>query len=97
MIFLRRADGDEGRYGVTASRRVGGAVVRSRCKRRLRELYRTHRDEMNGPPADIVVNAHRSTASVPWAELERDFLDCIRRGLERVASTRSQKPGTQSD
>ncbi len=43
VVFLMRAENDEGRFGVTASRRVGGAVVRSRCKRRLRELYRFHR------------------------------------------------------
>jgi len=85
-----RADGHQGRFGVTASRRVGGAVVRSRCKRRLRELYRIHRHELEGSRVDMVVNARRSCASAPWAELERDFLDCVRRGREKAARTRNQ-------
>jgi ribonuclease P protein component len=91
------ADGNEGRFGVTASRRVGGAVVRTRCKRRLRELYRTHRHEIEGATIDIVVNAHRSTALVPWAELEQDFLDCIRRGRQKVARTQKRQLQAQPE
>jgi ribonuclease P protein component len=90
VVFLMRADGHEGRFGVTASRRVGGAVVRTRCKRRLRELYRTHRQELQHSPMDIVINARRSSASAPWADLERDFMECARRGLEKVARTQNQ-------
>jgi ribonuclease P protein component len=76
---------------VTASRRVGGAVVRARCKRRLRELYRTHRQELEGYPVDTVVNARHSCASAPWVELERDFLTSVRRALKK-AEQRS-RPG----
>jgi ribonuclease P protein component len=65
---------------------VGGAVVRTRCKRRLREL----RQELQGAPLDIVINARRSSASAPWADLERDFMECARRGLEKVARTQNQ-------
>jgi ribonuclease P protein component len=80
-----RADADQGKFGVTASRRVGGAVVRSRCKRRLRELCRIHRNEFDGMAVDTVVNARRSAATAPWVELERDFLACARRAFEKVA------------
>jgi len=90
VVFLMRADGHEGRFGVTASRRVGGAVVRTRCKRRLRELYRTHRHELDTTPVDIVINARRSSASAPWVDLEQDFLECVRRGLKKVARTQNQ-------
>ena len=43
----RHADGAQtlarARLGITASRRVGGAVVRNRVKRRVREWFRTTR------------------------------------------------------
>jgi ribonuclease P protein component len=85
VIFLMRADTEHGKFGVTASRRVGGAVIRSRCKRRLRELYRIHRNEFERMAVDTVVNARSSSATAPWAELERDFLACARRAFEKVA------------
>lgn len=80
VLFVARAELPAGRYGVTASRKVGGAVVRARCKRRLRELYRHHRRMAGVAQLDIVANARRSCAIVPWRDLERDFLRCLKRG-----------------
>jgi ribonuclease P protein component len=84
------ADRQHSRFGVTASRRVGGAVVRSRCKRRLRELYRLHERVFDGRAVDMVVNARQSVRLAPWKELEIDFLEGIRKGL-RVLDRRSQQ------
>jgi len=85
VLFLVRAVEDEGRFGVTASRRVGKAVVRSRCKRRLRELYRLHHRDLGGRDFDVVVNARRGCATAPWDRLERDFQFCLRRGIDLAA------------
>jgi ribonuclease P protein component len=65
--------------------------VRSRCKRRLRELYRIHRHEFDGFAADMVINARGSCASAPWSELERDFLASVHRALDKAAQT--ARPG----
>ena len=78
------ADRQHGRFGVTASRKVGGAVVRSRCKRRLRELYRLHNREFEGCAVDMVVNARQSVSQAPWNELEHDFVEGIRKGLRNL-------------
>lgn len=97
VVFVMPIEGHQGRFGVTASRKVGGAVVRARAKRRLRELYRIHREGLLGRPADLVVNARPSCVTAPWAELERDFLDSVRRGSDRLVRaarrTRSARPG----
>jgi ribonuclease P protein component len=95
VLFLMPTDGHTGRFGVTASRRVGGAVVRSRCKRRLRELYRLHREVLGGREFDMVANARNGCATAPWDGLERDFLHCLRRGLDSAATARlgGNKPG----
>ena len=91
VLFLMQSDGHTGRFGVTASRRVGGAVVRSRCKRRLRELYRLHRQVLEGRELDMVANARGGCAAAPWDRLENDYLQCLRRGLD--AAARGQRGG----
>ncbi len=45
VYALERSDG-RCRLGVTASKRVGNAVVRNRVKRLVREYFRTHRQQL---------------------------------------------------
>lgn len=67
-----RSEGIPVRLGITVSRRVGGAVVRTRVKRRLREWFRRHR-EMFPPGNDYVVIARPSAATVSTDELGREL------------------------
>jgi ribonuclease P protein component len=65
------------RLGIVASRRLGGAVVRNRVKRRFREVFRHM--EPGSPDAaakqglDLVVIARREAAAAPMQQLEADF------------------------
>jgi len=69
MVF---AVSGTGRMGITVSRKVGGAVVRNRVKRRLRHLVRPHLDRL---PAgtDIVVRALPAAATKAYADLQVDL------------------------
>ena len=58
------------RLGLTAPRALGGAVVRNRIKRRLREAFRRRRPEF-GPQWDIVLNPRRAALTAPFQEIER--------------------------
>src|SRR5437899_2628104 len=49
------------RLGVITSRKVGGAVARSRARRLLREAYRLHQHEL-AKPLDLVLVARPSIA-----------------------------------
>jgi ribonuclease P protein component len=60
------------RLGITASRRVGPAVVRSLVKRRIREWFRQHREDLP-VSRDIVVIARSSAATAPWAQIEAEL------------------------
>jgi len=75
VFALERQDSDVvgARLGVTASRRVGNAVVRGRCKRRMRELFRTEDRLFAGHEVDIVINARRGCAAAPWSALVREY------------------------
>lgn len=72
-----RVDG-RGRIGLTVSRRVGGAVVRNRVKRRLREWFRASGARAAGA-LDWVVIA-RPRAGTLGSEALRAELDglCVR-------------------
>jgi ribonuclease P protein component len=86
FVWVRVAGGPVGRrLGVTASRRIGNAVVRARSKRRLRELVRLDERGFAGRDVDVVINARRGCADAPWDELERDYRRCVEKLTERLA------------
>ncbi len=72
------------RLGITASRKVGCAVVRNRCRRRVRALVAVAGHGLEGLPVDLVVNSKRELAEAPWQELVGDFQRCVRKGLRRL-------------
>jgi ribonuclease P protein component len=87
FALARDDDRDAGlRVGVTASRKVGGAVARARSKRRLRELFRTDPARQTSHPADLVINARRGCAAAPWDDLQREYRRCVRSLERRLAN-----------
>ncbi len=67
------------RLGITASRKVGGAVLRHRLKRRIREVYRRWSGRTSLPAVDLVVHVKR-------AARESDF-PALRKDLERLLTS----------
>jgi len=70
--------GQVSRFGMAVSRKVGNAVVRNRVKRRLRDVFRHHQDELPGP-WDVVFIARGSAADADLPALRRDVLKALRR------------------
>jgi len=83
VLFAARGPGPGYRVGITASRRVGRAVVRNRCKRRVRELVRL-RLAGQATPLDVVVNVRRGLEEAPWNDLCAEFERCLRTARGRL-------------
>lgn len=71
LCVLRAGTGRK--FGVTASRRVGGAVERNRAKRLMRELMRLNRDRV-ADGARIVAMARSGIFCNTYAEKELEYI-----------------------
>lgn len=77
LHFFPRLDQTH-RIGFTAGKRLGGAVIRNRCKRRLKECYRLYRDE--APVGlEMIVIARKPMVDAEWDNIVVAFRDLMRR------------------
>ena len=73
VIYCRRNKLDHNRLGLTASVKLGHAVVRNRARRRLREVYRLNEAKFR-PGWDIVVVARTKAVDAEFSQLTRSYL-----------------------
>ena len=77
------------RLGITASRKVGPAVVRQRIKRRIKEVYRrwNHRGKL--PALDLVVHLKPEARQADFQALRAELLRLLSGVLPRQESRAS--------
>ncbi len=71
------------RLGITASRKVGNAVVRNRLKRRVREIFRRWPERPRVPPVDVVVHFLPGAGALTFPELRDELLGLFGRLVRR--------------
>ncbi len=81
MLQLRRHEPIDNtiNFGLTASKRVGNAVMRNRAKRRLRALARAVLPVQALPGCDYVLIARTETVSRDFAALRGDLVYALRK------------------
>ena len=84
-VFILPRAWDVTRLGIAATRRLGGAVQRSRAKRLIREIFRRHR---HPPGLDIVVVPRAGLLVAPWPVIEAEYAACVDRRARRPRPAR---------
>jgi ribonuclease P protein component len=68
----------EWRLGLTATKKIGNAVIRNRARRRLRALARHYLAPLARPGVDYVLIARHDTALVAWDDLVAGLPKAVR-------------------
>lgn len=83
------------RLGITASRKVGPAVVRQRLKRRIKEIYRRWKHRGKLPALDLVIHLKPEARGSDFQALEAELLRLLSGVLPRSegrSDSRSEPP-----
>lgn len=77
-VYCRKTGRPYSRLGITTGLKLGKAVKRNFVRRRIRALYRTNEDRLL-PGYDVVVVARTRAIYGRYAELERSFLQLMKK------------------
>lgn len=77
-VYCRKTGRPYSRLGITTGVKLGNAVKRNFVRRRIRELYRTHEEQLL-PGYDIVVVARTRAIFARYADMERSFLQLMKK------------------
>jgi len=80
---LFRGDNEPARIGFTVTKKIGGAVVRNRTRRRLKEAARLELPHHAIAGTDLVVIGREATRGRPFNDLRDD----LRRALHKMGLT----------
>lgn len=76
-LIVVPAPGPDSRLGIVASKKLGGAVVRNRAKRLIRQMFRTH-DGLE-KAVDLVIIAKPGVTQVGLDQVAEDYRTTLRR------------------
>jgi ribonuclease P protein component len=79
VIRIRRNDLEETRFGLSTGRKLGGAVVRNRVRRRLREALRVMAPSFQ-PGWDVLIIARPPVIAASHTALTEALQGLLRRG-----------------
>ena len=78
------------RTGFTATRRIGGAVIRNRAKRRMRAAVRAALAEFGVEGCDYVFIARDNLVKVPFATLAKELRHSLKKLAEQLVNVAAE-------
>jgi ribonuclease P protein component len=79
VVRIRRSGLEETRFGLSTGRKLGGAVVRNRVRRRLREALRVMAPSLQ-PGWDVLIIARSAAIGADFQTLADALQNLLRRG-----------------
>lgn len=76
ILFFRRNKSGINRLGIVVKKEVGPATYRNRLKRYVREFFRLHKHQIEGP-VDIVLLFKKEASITRYSEVERELRKCM--------------------
>jgi ribonuclease P protein component len=83
LVVSGRPDQGPARLGITASRKIGGAVTRNRAKRLVREAFRTV-GELFPPGIDLVVIVRKPPETMKTADVVAEWRGASKELARRI-------------
>lgn len=87
VMYCQRNRQGRSRLGVTVSTKLGGAVVRNRVRRQLREIYRLNKAALL-PGYDVILVARVKAVHTPYRRLD----DAFRRLAAQLGLLAEERP-----
>jgi ribonuclease P protein component len=83
LVLSGRSDKKAARLGITASRKIGGAVIRNRAKRLVREAFRATSD-LFPPGIDLVVIVRKPPFDMKTADVINEWRSAAKQLARRI-------------
>jgi ribonuclease P protein component len=94
LVYPRGDEAPDAGYGITATKKLGSAMIRNRAKRRFRAIIRDQLPLHATAGADHVLIARADALTQPHASLTADVVKALAKAKRRMASP---PPRTGSD
>jgi ribonuclease P protein component len=87
VIYTASTSSSAVRLGITVARRTGGAVVRNRVKRRVRECFRLTLRGIVPAGTDLVVIARNGAGNLTSAAIREELVAAVRKARPKQATS----------
>lgn len=78
VYWSRQRNADPFRLGVSASKKIGNAVVRNRMRRMVKEIVR-HMEDRIIPQTDLILIVRKPATAMTLREMEKSVLHVLKR------------------
>lgn len=78
VYFMANPKTEKMRVGISTSKKLGGAVLRNRVRRRVKEIVRLNSDRIL-PGHDLIIIVRKAAMDMTYAELENSLMHALKR------------------
>lgn len=77
-IYYRPSQFNYSHFGIAVSKKLGNAVIRNKCKRRMRVILDKYKNELR-TDFDYIIIMKENSSKISYEELEKSFQKLIKK------------------